>query len=44
MIWGPIAGYLSSNFKLSAAYTFLFYYGLRISWDIGWLLSGGITW
>eukprot|EP00752_Nemacystus_decipiens_P002482 g2334.t2 len=44
MIWGPIAGYLSSNFKLNAAYTFLFYYGLRISWDIGWLLSGGITW
>eukprot|EP00903_Cladosiphon_okamuranus_P019718 g18120.t1 len=44
MIWGPIAGYLSSNFKLSAAYTFLFYYALRISWDIGWLLSGGVTW
>lgn len=44
MIWGPIAGYVSSNFKLNAAYTFLFYYALRISWDIGWLLSGGITW
>ncbi|CAN0231047.1 unnamed protein product [Pylaiella littoralis] len=44
MIWGPIAGYLSSNFKLRASYTFLFYYGLRVAWDIGWLLSGGITW
>jgi len=29
---------------MRAAYTFLFYYGMRISWDIGWLLSGGITW
>ncbi|CAM9995429.1 unnamed protein product [Ectocarpus fasciculatus] len=44
MIWGPIAGYLASNFRLRAAFTFLFYYGLRISWDIGWILSGGIEW
>lgn len=43
-MWGPIAGYLSSNFQLRATYTFLFYYGLRVIWDIGWLLSGGITW
>eukprot|EP00904_Undaria_pinnatifida_P011478 jgi/Undpi1/7460/HiC_scaffold_22.g09933.m1 len=44
MIWGPIAGYVSSTFRLRAANAFLFYYGLRVCWDIGWLLSGGITW
>ncbi|CAM9177214.1 unnamed protein product [Laminaria digitata] len=44
MLWGPIAGYVSSTFRLKAANAFLFYYGLRVCWDIGWLLSGGITW
>lgn len=44
MLWGPIAGYVSSTFRLRATYAFLFYYSLRVSWDMGWLLSGGITW
>lgn len=44
MLWGPIAGYVASTFKLRATYAFLFFYSLRVSWDMGWLISGGENW
>ncbi|CAM9531389.1 unnamed protein product [Choristocarpus tenellus] len=43
MMWGPISGYLASSFQLRATKAFLFYYLLRVGWDIGWLVSGSIT-